>query len=586
MELTQAERRLVDAAKKGEVDDYTSPASADNDAADGAAWDEARTVHADTIYQLVTQTNPAWPVHAKGVQIKGARIRGPLDFRGAQIECPIAFVGCYLDEAITLTDASARSIRLTGTHVFGIEAGQLTVDGSVFLNQGFDAKGEVNLLAAKIEGQLVCTRGIFENGLNADFLKVGTVAFNTGFNAKGEVSLVGAKIDGQLQCGGGTFAKRLNAGFLKVGSVFLNNGFNAKGDVNLAGAEIDGQLQCGGGIFEKGLNASALKVGSVFLGDGFTSKGVVRLFSATIDGALVCTGGTFENNLVADSLKVGRVLFNRVDVKGHVQAFSAKGEVSLVNAEIDAELNCSGGIFEGGLDLRRAHAGSLADDEDSWPAGGKLLLDGFDYTISSNDGVPRDAKRRLNWIERGPSGPKDPFLPQPYEQLARVLHAMGDDAGARKVSIKEQWELRQQGRLGISARAWNWFLYITVGYGYRAWFSIVWAVVVVAIGAAVFQYATFLRATNAKVSAPVVAAGTAPQKQPGEGAASKLPHPVLYSIDVFLPFADIDQKKTWKLDDKGDFFLAYQVWYLFEEIAGWVLTALLAAAATGLLKKQ
>ena len=55
--------------------------------------------------------------------------------------------------------------------------------------------------------------------------------------------------------------------------------------------------------------------------------------------------------------------------------------------------------------------------------------------------------------------------------------------------------------------------------------------------------------------------------------------------------ARIPLKKTWVLDDNNpDHFLGfkvwylYKVWYLIEELAGWVLTVLLAAAATGLLK--
>src|SRR6266852_1331821 len=122
MELTEAERRLIDAARKGEAADYSAQAPAENDPFKGSEWDELRTISAETIYALATQSNPAWPVHAKGVQVRAARVKGPLDFTAAEIKCPLVLTGCYLDEAITLTDASARSITLTGTHLFGIQA--------------------------------------------------------------------------------------------------------------------------------------------------------------------------------------------------------------------------------------------------------------------------------------------------------------------------------------------------------------------------------------------------------------------------------------------------------------------------------
>jgi hypothetical protein len=67
--------------------------------------------------------------------------------------------------------------------------------------------------------------------------------------------------------------------------------------------------------------------------------------------------------------------------------------------------------------------------------------------------------------------------------------------------------------------------------------------------------------------------------------SAKEPHPIFYSLDVFLPFADLQQKKTWVLDEKARYFSWYEAWYLGEGLAGWVLTALVATAATGLLKR-
>ncbi|MGA9723129.1 MAG: hypothetical protein WBQ86_11785, partial [Candidatus Binatus sp.] len=73
MELTEAERRLVEAAKKGELADYSAQASDDNIPAKGQKWDDSRTIRAETIYQLLTGSKPEWSLHAKGVLIRGAR---------------------------------------------------------------------------------------------------------------------------------------------------------------------------------------------------------------------------------------------------------------------------------------------------------------------------------------------------------------------------------------------------------------------------------------------------------------------------------------------------------------------------------
>jgi hypothetical protein len=655
------EERLLAAAKSGTVADYYSKDPAENDPANGAKWGPQRSISANTIYQLAIGVRSDWPVHSKGIQITGARITGSLDFKAAQIKYPILLNGCYLDQLIVLTDASARTINLIGSRVAGIEADHLTVDGSVFLGDGFFAegvvsmvsagidgalvctrgtlaggldgdnlrvndaflgdgfiargtvrlvgakidgalvcksgifeagliagsmkagtiflddgftgKGEVNLVSAGIDGYLSCTGGIFAAGLTAAAMKAGSVSFDGKFSADGEVNLVSARIDGDLSCTGGTFGGGLTAGSIKVGSIFLDGGFKAAGAVSLVGAKIDGALVCKGGTFDKGIDASSVKVGNVFLGEGFTANGAVGLVGAEIDGELMCGRGIFHGGLNASSVKAGGVSLDR--------GFKADGEVSLLCARISGALDCVGGTFNGSLDLRKASVGSLADDPKSWPVSGRLLLDGFEYDLSSSEGVPRDAARRLDWIERGPA---DPFLPQPYEQLAKVLHAIGDEAGARKVSIREQWQLRRCGRLGVAARVWNWFLYITVGYGYRAWLSIFWAVAVMAFGALVFRHAPVMRAKDSDAPAVASAKASGSQNPPDQIADTELPHPFLYSIDVFLPFADLNQKKTWQLDEQRSFFIAYQVWYLFEELAGWVLTGLLAAAATGLLK--
>src|SRR5690348_10819133 len=103
MELTAAERRPIDAARTGEVADYSARNPADNDPVKGPEWDDLRTIHAETIYQLATRSNSAWPVHPKGVRIRAARIKDRLDFTAAEIGVPLVLVGCYLDEAITLT---------------------------------------------------------------------------------------------------------------------------------------------------------------------------------------------------------------------------------------------------------------------------------------------------------------------------------------------------------------------------------------------------------------------------------------------------------------------------------------------------
>ena len=104
-----------------------------------------------------------------------------------------------------------------GTDKYALNAGGLVVKGHVLLKDGFHAEGEVRLPGAEIGGRLICTGGIFVNpagssdtpkgyALNAIDLKVdGTVFLDKEFHARGEVRLPGAKIGGQLDCTDGIF---------------------------------------------------------------------------------------------------------------------------------------------------------------------------------------------------------------------------------------------------------------------------------------------------------------------------------------------------------------------------------------------
>ncbi len=237
----------------------------------------------------------------------------------------------------------------------------LRVDGNVFMRNGFKANGQVRLLGATIGGNLECDEGqiVSKNketkALFADGVKVhGSVYLRNGFKAKGEVCLLGATINGSLECGNGEFINpkdaALTADGLDVGrSVFLSDGFEAKGEVRLSGATIGGQVDCSGGQFisknkeARALSADDMNVqGSVFLSNGFKAEGSVCLRGATIGGHLECESGQLMNPdgyaLSADRLKVEGCI--------HLcNGFKAQGSVCLVGARIGGSLNCAKGQF-------------------------------------------------------------------------------------------------------------------------------------------------------------------------------------------------------------------------------------------------
>jgi uncharacterized protein YjbI with pentapeptide repeats len=276
--LTPAERRLLARVADGEEADFSAPDEGQNDPTQGAAWGPERTIRAAFLHWLCTDAQAAACVPPKGIRIRGARIEGPLDFEGARLLHRLSLIRCAIPEGILLTDARARRIDLSGSYIRGLHADGLavegdlvlsgarlenpngnalsadgmTVEGGVFLDEGFHATGAVRLLGARIQGQLSCRGARLENpngdALSADGMTVeGSVFLDQGFHATGAVRLLGARIQGQLSCRGARLenpnGNALSADGMTVeGSVFLDQGFHATGAVRLLGARIRGQL--------------------------------------------------------------------------------------------------------------------------------------------------------------------------------------------------------------------------------------------------------------------------------------------------------------------------------------------------------
>ena len=374
LEPTSAEQKLIDAAACGQVADYSSGNPEQDRPAEGASWGLERAVRAAVIYALATGSGPDWPVHGKGVRLKGAKIEGALDFEAAKIACPLGLVNCRIASRFVFRDASAHSIVLDGSFLAGgLDGEGLRLEHGLSLGRGFVAKGGVWLAGATVGGQLDCAGGSFENSggraLGMDGIRVeGAVFLGDGFAAKGEVRLMSATVGG-LDCSGGSFENPSGAaltadGINVKGAVFFRDKFAAKGEVGLLGATVGGQLDCSGGGFENSYGAALAMDGidvngSMFLGDKFTARGEVRLPGATVGNQLSCSGGRFENPN-GDALTM-----DQVSVKGSVllqSNFTAKGEVRMGSARVGGQLSCVDGSFENpggkalsmqGIDVKR-----------------------------------------------------------------------------------------------------------------------------------------------------------------------------------------------------------------------------------------
>ncbi len=384
-DLTETERKVWQAAVTGTFVDLRVGDHELDSPERWAEWGTERIVRAEVIAALLIGDDEAASTAVRGVRLQGARITGDLNLEATTLRCPLALLACSFASAINLYEATALSVRLSGSHIPTVLTEQLRTRGDLRLDKGFSVLGEMELTSAHIGGVLDCTGGQFSNpngvALNADGLTVdGGMFCREGFSATGEVRLPGAHISGQLDCTGGQFSNpngvALNADELTIdGSLLCHEGFSATGEVRLLGAHIGGVLDCTDGHFSNpngsALTADRLTIdGSLLCREGFSATGEVRLLGAHIGGQLDCIGGHFSNPngvaLNADRLTVDGSLVCH-------EGFSAAGEVRLLGAHISSQLDCIGGHFSnsGGVAL---NADGLTVD------GGMFCREGFSAT--------------------------------------------------------------------------------------------------------------------------------------------------------------------------------------------------------------
>lgn len=369
-----------------------------------------------------------------------------------------------------------------------------------------------------------------------------------------------------------------------------------------AGATIGGQLGCMGTTFNTPEGISLDLQGTEIKQDLFlraaTFNGTADLNGAKIGGQLSCVGTNFN---------------------------TPKGmSLGLQGAEIAGGLYLRHGArIAGLLDLTDAHTTTLVDDSRCWPPAGSLILDGFTYDRITR---PHDIKTRLDWLARGDRW-KGTFYPQPYKQLAKVLHDTGHEAEAQSVRITLACKLRQEARaqlhitpngdLSVGLRSiWRdlYRLWLTMvhslsrlltAHGYQPQRSLV-ALIALLLLATLPSYLAWEEGSFAPNSSIVL---TSPDWQVYDARLIGPPlspnpaahwsretiagrdwesfHPLAYAADVVIPIVDLGQTAAWAPStERGPW--GRHLWYLrWLFIAlGWIVTALGAAALTGIIRRE
>ena len=230
---------------------------------------------------------------------------------------------------------------------------------------------------------------------------------------------------------------------------------------------------------------------------------------------------------------------------------------------------------------------------------------------------PTELEFRLSWL-RQTANIEASFHPQPYQQLAKFYRETGHRYEAREILVAKEIEQRKATRKAIrerKGRTESWMqpdVLATVklamdtgsrfvaGYGYKPLRSLGWIACLVCLTMIAAQF-TWNAGDFAPNSAVVLTSqdwktiADGPSQNPAADWTGALApgkdyetfYSFAYALDVVVPVLDLGQTDAWAPSPaRGDW--GYWMFYLQKIfiVAGWVVTAIAAAAISGMIRRD
>jgi hypothetical protein len=599
---SEIKTRLETALKQRKLCDF-SVGSEEDLLGKSDKWGEERTIAADALHTLLLDKDIA---AGQPLEIKGARITGVLDLRGASLARPLQLVNCAITNVIWLEDASASTLILTQCKVAAIKGHRAQFDGSLLVRDcEFD--GPLDIIGAVIKGDLDLKNSKFgpKAIISADRIRVdGAVYLREGFSAKAGVRLEGARVglafDGSkasfyrekgvalllenADIGGycviadSSIATELAAGPNQIAMALGAEGLRVKHFLSMVRTSITGLARMRGAQIGANLNLDGMTVtypgyvaldlerakvtGDVFLRRHERKNGSPEKAPFTITGGFTMTSASIGGSLVIE----GAVIQSDGEQKMLLNRMNVSGVFRFINTQVTTGL----------MSLANSKVFAMADDLTSWPKSGRLLLNGFDYGAFSGD-APTGWRERVDWVRRYQAAH---FNPQPFTHLVTVLRRTGYERDARMVAIEREREARRRMRPFSAQWIRNVLMEATCGHGYRPWQAAAWGLAIILLGTIMFD-------NSDGEFAPTKEAALAKYRTGGALPADYPPLiPFVYSADVFLPIVNLQQKEFWAPDPGTDGGYAAWIYRPIHIIAGWFFTTIFVAGVSGLIRKD
>lgn len=556
-----------------------------------------------------------------GIVLQRATADGSIFLRRCTILGSLELVGAHVTG-----DLELRGSRLRLKHSARLE--RLRVDGSLFIDEQFSCATTLDLRSARIGGSIVANRAVFRAPVGAAvrllqakidggvefrrsaFLTGGAVAIDAnGMNVEQHFTLARARVCGAVELAGSGIGLNLTLVGARISAV---SGKTPPGQFAVWAdtTSIGGHVRLDNATVRGGLSLNSARIGGSLNLTGVTlsaegSEFALSAESAAVEGNVVIVQGPgarpgthrparLTGRVSFTSAEIGRSVI--VDKAVFACATPAESEakdsrtgtrrdrVNLNRMRIGAVLQLHETCFHGRpITLANTRAGSLADDMASWNSAGSLLLNGFDYGILLGDAATSWRERRMWLLKQADDDLRRHPRPQPFSHLSSVLRRMGHERDARMISILRRRTQRRALRW-YSPRRWGgWLLDATSGYGYRPWLALVWIGFLALLGAGVFRAGQdgFIPVRDRVYLTAEWSAKR--QLPPGYPAFD----PIVYSLDVLIPFANFGQKDFWTPSNTGSrFAVASYVYRPVHMMLGWLFSTIFVGAVTGLIKRE
>ncbi|UUE28620.1 hypothetical protein LRQ08_29595 (plasmid) [Rhodococcus qingshengii] len=460
----------------------------------------------------------------RGLRIHRAHISGYLDLDHIDIDYPLHFVACTFDADISLKRAKIPELALHDSHTQNINLNGTTINGDLYASK-LTTHGEMTAVRAQFDGS---------------FDLEGAVLHNPG---KRVLTLNSASVDG------GIYADKLTT----------------YGEISAIGVQIGSQLE---------LRDSQLN----------NPDGTV----ITLDGATV-TRGVYAERMIAKGVFNAPALKTDLDVNLHNATINNGDDFSLFlqSATIGQLILLPAGPVN--VNLGSTKIATLVTPENAEPAG-TLIATGWELG-DIHGKIRTDHRAAHRWID---TRSKKNTKPQPWQAIATVYERNGHPDKARRMRFTAANKVTRSSPHHSKPLRW---LYLAIaGHGYYPLIAVIWLAATIAAGFVLVETNRehFIPTSTAAAQQSAAAHAITTGQEPPAPISAAVPcelypdYPCFdatsYTLNTFIPTATGVIRPDWAVHANAPIPLKAGLPAL--RITAWILTALIIAGVTGLLRKH